>query len=253
MRKFILGLALLIGSATAAEAHLSWIRLPDGPLAPGRATVLSLDHGDVFPESAGSLPLDYTRAFATGPEGESVELELREEGNSLVAGFTPNTNGVHRFHYIYHPGVMSKTTEGWKIGGADQYPLAYDRLRGIQTAVGYVFGAGGPPDRFSPVGLDIEMVPRIVGDSLHLTLLKDGRPYAGAEILYLPTGQEAHGIGTTDDEGTIDFVPAGGLAGELAFGVKIKLPMPEDSEFDRDVFFTTLCLDFRGTEAEAGD
>ena len=67
MRTFLSTLVLLLGAATAAEAHLSWIRLPEGRRGLGRAATLSLDHGDLFPESAGSRTIEETPSFRGEP------------------------------------------------------------------------------------------------------------------------------------------------------------------------------------------
>jgi uncharacterized GH25 family protein len=238
-----LAFLLLLLGALSAQAHLSWIRAPRGPLQPGVENRITLDHGDVFPLSVGSLPLDYVRAFVVTPDGKSAPLALQEEALVLSTSFTPQKTGGQILHYTYHPGVMSKTEDGWHIGGADEYPVALDRLQGIQTAVAYL----QPDARLegAPLGLALELVPRLDGQDIELILLKDGIPYAGATVLHLPRGEEALPLGETDAEGRILFHPAQGYTGEVAFGVKLKLPMPAGAPFDRDVFFTTLVLDFR--------
>ena len=242
-----LRLLLLIGAVLAqpATAHLSWVRLPGGPMKTGELAQISLDHGDMFPVSEGSLPLDHVKAQVMDPDGVRQVLPLQESTVALVSSFMPSKPGLHVLSYIYDPGVMSKTEDGWHIGGADQYPVAIDRLRGIQTAVNYSFAGCDPTAKHEPLGLPIELVPRVDGEVLLLTLLKDGVPYPGAEILFLPWGDEARAVGITDQSGRITFTPPRGFTKEVTFGVKIKLPMPEGSGFDRDVFFTTLCLDFR--------
>jgi hypothetical protein len=211
----------------------------------GATVEVSLDHGDMFPVSEGALPRDYVTAQVIDPDGVRDVLALRETPVALVSSFTPSKPGLYTLCYVYDPGVMSKTEDGWHIGGEEQYPTALDRLRGIQTAVAYVFAGSDPSARHEPLGLPIELVPRLDDDGLNLTLLKDSLPFAGAEVLFLPWGDEARAVGTTDDSGAITFRPPEGYTGEIAFGVKIKLPMPAGSGFDRDVFFTTLCLDFR--------
>jgi uncharacterized GH25 family protein len=249
VRAFFLGIVLLGLSVPCSHAHLSWIRLREGSLTTGVTAHVSLDHGDVFPISEGSLPIDYVSAYVIAPDGHRETLALEEEETFLTAPYVPREPGMHIFYYVYDPGIMSKTTEGWKIGGKDQFPSAFDRLRGIQTAVAYVFAENGPSSSMHPLGLPIELVPSVVGEDLVLTLLKDSRPFAGATILFLPPGEEARSVGTTDEAGVITYTSANGLEEEVVFGVKVKLPMPAGSGFFRDVFFTTLCLDFRSVSA----
>jgi uncharacterized GH25 family protein len=245
--------ALLVLFVSMARAHLSWIRLPEPPLAVGVPTELSLDHGDVFPVSEDSLPIDHVTARVIGPDGFEASLALTEEESRLTCRCVPPAEGMYVFSYIYDPGVMSKTLEGWRIGGKDEYPKAFDRLRGIQTAVAYIRTAAGAWGEIRPLGLPLELVPTAIDEHLTLTLLKDSAPFAGAEILFLPAQEEARVVGRTDEAGRVETTLPDGFAGEALFGVKIKLPMPADFEFDRDVFFTTLCLDFRSGPASRGD
>jgi uncharacterized GH25 family protein len=249
MRASFLGVVFLGLSMHSSQAHLSWIRLREDSLKTGVIAHVSLDHGDVFPISEGTLPIDHVSAHVIAPDGHRGTLELKEEGTSLTATYVPQELGLHIFYYVYDPGIMSKTTEGWKIGGKDQFPSAFDRLRGIQTAIAYIFVENPRWTSIRPLGLPIELVPEVVGEDLVLTLLKDSEPFAGAAILVLPPGEEAQSVGTTDDAGMVMYRSPSGFAGEVAFGVKVKLPMPAGSDFKRDVFFTTLCLDFRSLPA----
>lgn len=235
--------ALLALAASTLAAHFSWVSPLSAPLVVGETVDVQVGNGHHFPESEAVMK-GTTKIFVIAPSGSKTKLNGASSGKATVAPFKVAEAGMHRFYFVNDRGVLSRTTQGYRSGGRDKYPRALESYRLYRTGVAYGLTPGAKYAEAKPVGLDFEVLGRIEGDSITLTVLKGGKPCPNAEI-HLGTPKDHRGveIGRTGPDGVFRYTSAGALSGRTLFLAEFSEKAPAGADYDRTDYTGALHLD----------
>jgi uncharacterized GH25 family protein len=232
--------AILMIISSLSYGHLSWIRIEKAGDA-GQSVRITVAHGHKFPEGGHQLVSEFVKAFYISETGEKSPFIFEKPAEGLSGSFKIAKPGVHRFCFVYDRGVMSKTTQGWKAGGKDMYPKAIERMKTVQTGTSLIKAGSGAWGKIAPAGLPVELLPVKFGKEMTLRLLKDAKPYPGADIILQLPGKDEKLIGKTDAKGEIKIVlPT--ERGEILIGAEFRIDHPAGSEVNRENYAAALYL-----------
>lgn len=218
-------------AATTLSAHFAWVETSSATLKAGQATTVKIGFGHEVGNSESAVSLDGLTLWAVAPNGEKSALTPRVDGKWVVADFKAKSAGVYRFVLAQDRGVMSQTTKGYKPGGRDVHPDAKKSMKMWRSAVAYAWTDGASHSAGKPLGLPIEVLADRKGDSVELTVLRDGKTVSGAEIgMNVPGKEEADPVGKSGTDGKFTHkLPAKGPA---LFLVTTADPAPKGANYD---------------------
>lgn len=226
---------IMISSLTFS--HSSWIRLAREDKN-SKSILVMIAHGHKFPEGGHKLQPEFVKVYEIDGKGNKTQFLLNETVNSLSGSFKKDVQKGGRFCFVYDRGVMSKTTRGWKQGGKDVHPEALQRMRSLVSGCGLI---GMDLKETSPMGFPVELLLVKFDKDVTLHLLKDSKPYAGADIMVQLPGKEEKLAGKTDAKGEIKIaLPA--RKGEMLFAAEFRINHPAGSDLDVENFNATLYL-----------
>jgi len=232
--------AIFMIISSLSYGHLSWIRIEKTGDA-GQSVRITVAHGHKFPAGGHQLASEFVKAFYISEAGEKSPFKFEKSAKGLSGSFKIIKPGVHRFCFVYDRGVMSKTTQGWKAGSKDMYPKAIERMKTVQTGTSLIKSGGGAWGEIAPAGLPVELLPVKFGKEMTLRLLKDSKPYPGADIILQLPGKDEKLIGKTDAKGEIEIVlPT--EKGEILIGAEFRIDHPAGSEVNRENYAAALYL-----------
>ncbi len=251
----------LLGSATLAAAHETWL-LPSSMRVPvGRTVALSLTSGMTFPSD--QLPIAPERVVR-GEVRLRNEIERlrrpRSAPKALRYVWTPRAPGVATISIALAPRSLELEPKLVKeyldeihaspatLAQWDSIP-APRRWRESYTknATSYVRVGGARPDSswMSPVGLDLEILPEgnptsiTAGATLPVRVLRNGSPLAGFSINARHEGRSTSAFVTTDASGRA-AVPLPTAGRWLLFGTDLRRAHEPDLEWRSD--FVTMTI-----------
>lgn len=228
------------------SAHYSWIRVNSGAMQTGVPAVLKISHGHEFPTSGQSLPMAYTNIYVRGADGKTTRIKPYKQSGFLTAEYKKiDEKGLYTFYFISNPGVMSKTTKGWKIGGMEKYPVAIYRIKKYESATAWVKTPNASWGKLNAVGLKYELLPVKMGSEIELMLIKNNQPFRGVRVNVILPDAKPKGIGKTDSNGMIRHKLPAGYNREILFSAQVITPQPEGAKYNREVIRTTTLIDFR--------
>lgn len=106
-------MALILLSGSAAGAHSLWLNTDHNQCDVGKAIVLQLGWGHNFPVTGEIKAGMVNEIFAVAPDGKRIPLkQLSKTTFRLV----PDQEGTYVISGNVHPGFVSKTTQGYKMG-----------------------------------------------------------------------------------------------------------------------------------------
>lgn len=220
-------------------AHYTWIAPVS--LVKGKAARIAIGHGHHFPESEEAIAAAQVKAFAVAPSGNRSELKAAKAGRIVEVDYTPVEEGTHAIGFVQDRGVTSRTPAGVKPGGRDVNKDAVAAFRTIRTAVTFATTGRVTLPRKS-LGLDLEIVPRVVGTAVTLQLTRSGKPLAGQSIEVLTSAsKEAKTVGETDAAGTVVY-QTGTVAGPLLFIAGVAEPAAKGLAYETTNLSTSLYL-----------
>jgi uncharacterized GH25 family protein len=234
----IAGIFMIISSLS--YGHMSWIRIEKTGDA-GESFKITVAHGHKFPQGEERLSAEFLKIYYVSESGVKSPFNFEKPAAGLSGLFKVVEPGIQRFSFIYDRGVMSKTTQGWKTGGKDKYPKAIGRIRTVQTGTSLLKTGSTAWNEIAPVGLPVELLPVKFGKEITVSLLKDGKAYAGADIIIQLPGKDEKAVGKTDSKGEIKIVfPV--EKGEILIGAEFRIDNPAGSEVNRENYAASLYL-----------
>ncbi|MFM1921246.1 MAG: hypothetical protein RLZZ303_2880 [Candidatus Hydrogenedentota bacterium] len=172
----LLSISFILMTALAGHAHFMWLELPEETLGE-----VHLRFTEEPQEKRRQSMQEKAQPMQVRlPGGESIVMEPGEE--ALVGKVTTDTAlVVGSLDY----GVLDKTAEG-----RGKFLLVY-HAKGVRSAA----------DAAKPAGLPVELMAKRNGNSLLVTVLKDGQPAAATEIVATVPGSEEALNAVTDENG----------------------------------------------------
>jgi uncharacterized GH25 family protein len=239
MTRFTAALLAALGAATVS-AHYAWIETSP-VLRPGEKVQIKIGYGHEVTNSESAVSMDKLELWAIDPSGTKTALKPIVSDKWVIADFTAKEKGVYRFVLTQDRGVMSQTTKGFKAGGRDVHPDAKKSMKLWRSAVTYSSTDGVKYSTGKPLGLPFEVVADRKGDSLELTVLRDGKASSGTEIgLNVPGKEEADPVGKTDGNGRFVYKVPAGTKGPMLFVATSVEPAQKGANYDTNNLTSVL-------------
>lgn len=213
-------------------AHFSWIGPVVTTLEVGETAKIRLGNGHTFPESEGFLKTEGLKVFAVSPSGARMDLKVTPAKNEVLTEAPIKEAGLYRFAYVHDRGILSQTAKGYLPGGRDVHPDAKKSFKSFRTSVAYAWTAGSKYSAPKPLGLTFEMTADKKGDAVTLTVLRDGKPFSGADLSVVWPGQEQKEIGKTDATGKFVYTAPAGAKGPVLFTAASVEPAQKGANYD---------------------
>lgn len=231
-------------SGLAVTAHFAWIDLA-GTLKTGQTATIRIGFGHDLGKSESAISLDGTSVFAIAPSGAKSALTPKVEGAWLVAGYPVKEAGSHRAYFTQDRGVISQTTKGYKPGGRDVHPDAKKSYRSWRSGMVYASTADAKAVPGKPLGLALETVAEKSSDGYAITVYRDGKPAADAEISGAwPGEEEAQPVGRADKSGRFVYKVPAGKKGAFLILASVIEPAPKGANYDTANFSASVLLNW---------
>jgi uncharacterized GH25 family protein len=229
-------LAVALFVASVLPAHFTWVA--PSPSRPSRGTEVSIEvgRGHVFPQSEILPPQHGLEIFAVTPAGKRVKLGASQAGLIWKAGHTLSEAGLYRICAV-QDAIFSRTPQGMKAGGRDQHPNAVRATKEYRSSIAFL----GDPGQPSPLGLAFEAVPEVSGRTVTFTVLRDGKPFAGAQVNLAGPGLKEKSLGKSDAAGRFTYRHPG--AGSFLLVVEASEKAPAGQPYDSTFFASVLYFD----------
>ncbi len=239
MKVFWMALAL----AGVAAAHFAWIAPVTPILTVGTPAQLQFGIGHELGISESAPLLPGLQAYAIAPSGARTDLKPAKNGLWLDAEYMPKEAGQHRLVFTQDRGIRSRTPKGLVDGGRDKNPAAAQAFRGVRTAVAYALTANA---KFEPkaVGLAYELIPQRTAKGVTVTLLFNGKPYAGGDVAVSWAGKKEVVLGKTGVDGKMSYAVPAGAKGPFVILCEQPIATAKGSNYDTDNFETALYLNW---------
>ena len=106
-------LALFLCSGSPAGAHSLWFNMDDHGYGVNQPVKIELGWGHKFPRDTEIKEGMLNEVFALAPDGKKIPLK---QVSRTIFEFAPPEEGVYVISGNVHPGFVSKTTKGYKMG-----------------------------------------------------------------------------------------------------------------------------------------
>lgn len=235
--------------AASAGAHSMWLNM-EGHLFSKRQTVtVDIGWGHQFPKD-GELKAGMLKEIAAiAPHGKRVPLnKISETG----FGFVPQEPGIYVISATVHPGFVSRTTQGYKMGpktGLDKVISCFHYDIRTSTSI----RVGNPMDVAVPgTGDPLEILPLAspfdlkTGADFPVKVLFNGKPLAGAKVSATYAGFSdkpnvfAQTVETAEDGTAVIKITHGG---HWMISVTHEIPYPDPKECDTNKYNVTMTFD----------
>ena len=241
----------LLLAASSAWGHMLWINASDYAPKVGQSVQLEIAWGHKFPTDEVIKEDRLAKVYALDPGGASVPLKKLSAAQYELA---INQEGTYLVYAQIHPGVHTKTTDGYKRQnkkGLENavHCMSYDmRAKAVINAGGKEQGLGREANDL------IEIVPLAnpadlkEGDTLPVKILLKGEPlfrdfihatYAG----FSDQGETFAFSTMVNREGTATLKIL--KNGQWLIKVPHKRPYPDQTECDEHFFCMTLTFGIR--------
>lgn len=226
---------LIAACAASLLAHYTWLAPAGASWRVGQTVTLRIGHGHQFPTSEEAVSARNIELFVIAPSGARTPVPVKAQGTAVEGAFTVKEPGPHRAALVSDRGIVSRTPNGVRPGGRDKNPDAVQAYRTLRTAVAYAGGAA-PAE---PLGLEVELTAAFSQGAWELTLLRQGKPAAGAEVeVFVAGAPKAVSAGKTGAGGKVTYKPTG--TGAVMFFTEGKEPAPAGSHYDVVNYSTAL-------------
>lgn len=224
------------------NAHFVWISPVSSKIMAGKPVQIQVGNGHEFPTSESPLTQDNLKVFAVSPSGVRTDIATAALGNFVTGKYAPKEPGMYRFAFVQDRGVLSQTPKGYLPGGKDKYPDAKRSFKSFRSAVAYAWTS--EPNWMSEsksLGIPYEMTAAKSGDTIVLTVLKDGKPAPVSEISAVWPGQKEEKVGKTGAGGKFSYSIPAGRKGPMLLLANLVAPVTS-SNYETDNYATALHL-----------
>ena len=248
MRKaFQIGLmALFLCSGTLAGAHSLWFNVDDRHWDVGKPVTLELGWGHKFPKDAEMKKGMLNEVFALAPDGKKIPLKQIPK---TAFQFVPPEEGVYVISGNVHPGFVSKTTKGYKMGPKSSFEQVLSCFHYDLRGKTYLYVGDPAKMPVQAVKDPLEIIPMEnplglkQGADFPIKVLFNGKPLAGATV-------KATYAGFSDQPGTFAVtvktdkkgVAGVGLAekGQWFLSVTREIPYHDKKKCDTQKYNATI-------------
>ena len=251
-KAFQIGLmALLLGFASLAGAHSLWFNVDGHGYGVNQPVKIELGWGHKFPKDTEIKEGMLNEVFALAPDGKKIPL--KQVSNTLFE-FVPPEKGIYVISGNVHPGFVSKTTQGYKMGPKSSFEQVLSCFHYDLRGKTYLY-AGEPS----------EMPIKTVGDPLEIIALQNpfglkrssdfpvkvlfnGAPLAHAEVhaTYAGFSDQPFTFAMTlktDEKGIAKIALS--EEGEWFVAVTHEISYPDKKECDIQKYNATLTFDVK--------
>jgi len=246
-KAFQVGLtALFVLTATVAGAHSLWFNLDDRHGYAGKPISLELGWGHKFPRDGEIKEGMLKQIVAIDREGKEYPVK---QVSKTTFEFVPPAEGVYLISGDIHPGFVSKTTQGYKMGPKNRFEQVVFCFHYNLCTKTFVY-AGGPSQTPHQVAGDaLEIIPQAdpfdlrKGSDFPIQVLFKGKPLAGATLkaTYDGFSDQPHTFAQsaqTDSAGVAKVNLT--EKGEWFLSVTHETPYPDKAECDTNKYNATM-------------
>jgi uncharacterized GH25 family protein len=248
--------------ASPAWAHDTWMLPARFRIEPGQTLRLDLTSAMDFPNPETPVRPDRLVEAKVRLAGVTLPLAPIAESKALALTSTVDKAGIavawvasreralqltadEVAHYLEEIGANETIGQQWRKAGQKPWRETYAKRAKSIVRV----GPGDADDSWKqPCGLDLELVPEsdptalVVGDTLSLRLLWQGRPLSGLAVGAVSAPPARPAMATTDAEGRVSFV----LSKAGPWLVRATRIVASEIRFGEwDSLFTTLTVEAR--------
>jgi uncharacterized GH25 family protein len=235
--------------AASAGAHSMWLNMDGHLFSKGQTVTIDIGWGHKFPKDTEIKDGMLKEIVAIAPDGKKISLKQISETRFE---FVPEEAGVYLICANVHPGFVSRTTEGYKMGPRSQFEKVvscfhYDIRTRTFVSVG---DTRDVPARTT--GDPLEIVPLAdpfglaQGSDLPLKILFNGAPLTKGKVsaTYAGFSDEPNVFAQTvetDEAGTARIHLS--EKGKWIVSVTHEIPYPDTKECDTNKFNATMTID----------
>jgi nickel transport protein len=244
-------LMLGLGFGSLAGAHSLWFNVDGHGCSVNEPVKIELGWGHKFPKGAEIKEGMLNQVFALAPDGKKIPL--KRISNTLFE-FVPPQKGVYVISGNVHPGFVSKTTKGYKMGPKSSFEQVLSCFRYDLRGKTYLY-AGEPLGMpVKTVGDPLEIIamenPSGLkrGSDLPVKVLFNGAPLAHAEVHATYAGFSDQSLAfamtvKTDENGIAKITLS--EKGEWFVSATHEIPYPDKKECDTQKYNATLTFDVK--------
>jgi nickel transport protein len=229
-----------------AGAHSLWLNVDGRCSGVGQAVAVDIGWGHKFPKDTEIKEGMLKEVVAIDAEGKRIPLK---QTSKTAFEFVPQAEGVYLICASVHPGFVSKTTEGYKMGPKPGFKQVISCFHyNIRTKAFVCAGhrremplqGSGDPLEIIPLKSPFDLKR---GSDLPVKILFNGTPLAGAKVCATYAGYSdkpsvfAQTIGT-DKEGIARIGVT--QKGEWMVSVTHEIPYPDTKECDTNKYNATM-------------
>jgi len=235
--------------AASAGAHSMWLNMEGHLFAKGQPVTVDIGWGHKFPKDA-ELKAGMLREIVTiAPDGKRIPLQKISETRFE---FVPQELGIYVITANVHPGFVSRTTQGYKMGpktGLDKviscfhYDIRTSTSIRVENPTDVAVSATGDPLEILPLANPFDLK---IGADFPVRIRFNGKPLAGARVsaTYAGFSEEPNAFAQTvetDKDGTavIKIIHKG----DWMISVTHEIPYPDPKECDTNKYNATMTFD----------
>lgn len=251
-KAFQIGLmALFLFSATLAGAHSLWFNPDNRHGHVGKPLTLELGWGHKFPRDGEIKEGMLKEVVAIDSEGKRIPLK---QISKTVFEFVPPGEGVYLISGNIHPGFVSKTTQGYKMGPKSRFDQVVSCFHYDLCTKTCIYAGDRSETPNQAAGDPLEIIPQRdpfdlrKGADFPVKVLFKGKPLANATLraTYAGFSDQPNTFATTvrtDHKGVacVKLVEKG----EWFLSVTHEIPYPDKKECDTEKYNNSFTFDVK--------
>lgn len=251
MRKaFQIGLmALFLCSSTLAGAHSLWFNMDGRHCDVGQPVTMELGWGHKFPRDTEMKEGILNEVFALAPDGKKIPLK---QISKTTFQFVPPEEGVYVISGNVHPGFVSKTTQGYKMGPKNSFKQVLSCFHYDLRGKTFLYAGDHAKMPVQAVEDPLEISPLENpfglkrGSDFSIKVLFNGIPLADAEIhaTYAGFSDQPHTFALTVKTDQRGMARVGLVEkGKWFLSVTHETPYPDKGKCDTHKYNATMTFD----------
>jgi uncharacterized GH25 family protein len=235
--------------AASAGAHSMWLNMDGNLFTKGQTVTVDIGWGHKFPKDGELKEGMLKEIVAIAPHGQ--RMHLKKISNTRFE-FVPEEAGAYVICGHVHPGFVSRTTEGYKMGPKSDFEKAISCFHyDIRTRTS--IRVGDPANIAVPgTGDPLEILPLEntfilkAGADFPVKVLFNGTPLAGASVCATYAGFSdkpndfAQTVETAKDGTAVIKITH---KGDWMISVTHEIPYPDPKECDTNKYNATMTVD----------
>ena len=239
-------LCLFLGFGSLAGAHSLWFNVDGRECGVNEPVKIELGWGHKFPKGTEIKEGMLKEVFALAPDGKKIPLN--RISNTLFE-FVPPEEGVYVISGNVHPGFVSKTTQGYKMGPKNNFEQVLDCFHYDLRGKTYLCAGKPAKTPIKTVGDPLEIIPmeKPLGlkqaADLPVKVMFNGVPLAHTEVRATYAGFSDQSFAfamtvKTDENGIAEITLS--EKGEWFVSATHEISYPDKKECDTQKYNATL-------------